>query len=320
VPGLIEVDSVVKRYGERVALAEVSLTVAPGEITGLLGPNGAGKSTLLSIVATLLTADAGRVTVAGHPLPAAARAARRVLGLVPQRTAVYPTLTARENLRFFARMYGLDRGPAEAAAGRALALVGLEGRADEPVARYSGGMARRLNVACGILHAPCAVLLDEPTVGVDPQSRERLFEAVTALAHAGAAVIYSTHYMEEAERLCGRVVLLDAGRVVAASSPAALIAGSGLPPRLHLRTRAPLVGAWLAGVAGARALGGDGACAGAEVALDDLGALPAVLLAAARTGGEVRDVLLHRPNLADVFFRLTGRELRDDDVPAGGTA
>ena len=306
-------EAVTKRYADRVALAGVSFTIAAGEIVALLGPNGAGKSTTLSIAATLLEADGGRVTIAGHRLPGAARAARRVLGLVPQRTAVYPSLTAAENLRFFGRMQGLGRSAAPAAAAVALALVGLEGRADELVSGYSGGMVRRLNVACGILHRPRVILLDEPTVGVDPQSRERIFEAVQALARAGAAVLYSTHYMEEAERLCDRVVLLDAGRVVAEGSPAALIERTGITPRLQLRTAAPLPDAWLAGVPGARLLDGDGA--DTWVALDESAAVPAVLQSAVRAGGDVRECALHRPSLADVFFTLTGRGLRDDDGP-----
>ena len=314
----IRLDGVSKRYGARPALTDVSFTVAAGEITGLLGPNGAGKSTALSIVATLLAPDTGRVEVAGHRLPDAATRVRRVLGLVPQRAAIYPTLTATENLRFFARMYGLDRHAGAAATARALALVGLDGRADEPVARFSGGMARRLNIACGILHGPRIVLLDEPTVGVDPQSRERIFDAVAALAHDGAAVLYSTHYMEEAERLCQRVILLDAGRVVSSGTPAALVAGSGMTPRLALRTTRPLPADWCASVPGATPIGGH-AC---EVTLTvpDGGTVPAVLLAAERAGATVTDMTLHHPNLADVFFALTGRELRDDDGRAGPTA
>ena len=314
----IAATGLVKRYGPRVALDGVGFAVEAGEVVGLLGPNGAGKSTALSILATLLAADGGTVEVAGHRLPAAAAAARHMLGFVPQRTAVYPTLTAAENLRFFARMQGLAGRDTAAAVARALVLVGLEGRAHEPVARFSGGMSRRLNVACGILHRPRVVLLDEPTVGVDPQSRERLFEAVLALAHDGAAVLYSTHYMEEAERLCGRVVLLDTGRIAAEGTPAALIAASGMTPRLHLRTARPLPAGWLAGVSGTRLLADGGL--ETTVAVADAAAVPTVLLSAARAGGEVRDVTLHRPNLADVFFALTGRALRDDDGPGPAPA
>jgi ABC-2 type transport system ATP-binding protein len=175
-------------------------------------------------------------------------------------------------------------------------------------------MARRLNVACGILHRPRVLLLDEPTVGVDPQSRERLFEAVAALAADGAAILYSTHHMEEAERLCARVVLLDDGRVVAEGSPVALVERSGMRPRLHLRTAAPLPAAWGPGVPGARLIERNGR--EAWVAVEDTGAVGAVLVAVAHAGVEVREFALHRPNLADVFFTLTGRALRDDQRPA----
>jgi len=308
---LIAVDGLVKRYGARTALAGISFSVSPGEIVGLLGPNGAGKSTTLSILATLLPADAGTVTVADHRLPEGARAIRRVIGFVPQRVAVYPTLTATENLHFFARMQGLPPNEARAAVAAALALVGLGERADEPVTRFSGGMRRRLNVACGVLHRPRVILLDEPTVGVDPQSRERLFDAVEALARDGAAILYSTHYMEEAERLCGRVVLLDAGRMVAEGTPASLIAGSGMTPRLRLHTTHALPPGWLAGIPGASLLGGEGS--DASIALANVADVAAVLVRAARAGGEVRRFSLHQPNLADVFFGLTGRALRDTD-------
>ena len=310
---MITVDGISKRYGARAALLGVSFTVGAGEIVGLLGPNGAGKSTMLSIVGTLRAADAGTVTVAGHRLPGEAVRARRLLGLVPQRVALYPTLTAAENLGFFARMYGLDRAARAAAVSDALALVGLEGRADEPIARFSGGMCRRLNVACGILHRPRVVLLDEPTVGVDPQSRERIFEAVVALARAGAAVLYSTHHMEEAERLCTRVVLLDAGHVVSAGTPATLVAAIGLTPRLALRTALPLPPDWLQGVPGVTQVAES--AHGVTLTVPDGALVPAVLLAAARAGAEVQEFILHRPNLADVFFALTGRALRDDDSP-----
>jgi ABC-2 type transport system ATP-binding protein len=314
VQAAIVVEGLVKRYAGRVALGGVTFDVGSGEIVGLLGPNGAGKSTMLSILATLLVADAGAATVAGHRLPGAAGAVRRAVGLVPQQTAVYPTLTAAENLRFFARMQGLGGAAATAAVQRALALIGLEGRADEPVWRFSGGMRRRLNLACGILHEPRVLLRDEPTVGVDPQSRERIFAAVGELARAGAAILYSTHDMEEAERLARRIVLLDRGQVAAAGTAAALVAAARLTPRLRLRTARVLPEHWLANVDGVRALAGTGTEAVVEVA--DTAVVPAVLRAAADAGGDVRELALHRPSLADVFFTLTGHALRDDESPA----
>jgi linearmycin/streptolysin S transport system ATP-binding protein len=306
----VVVEALTRRYGARVALAGIDFTVAPGEIVGLLGPNGAGKSTTLSILATLLHADSGRVVLGGHELPAAAAAARRLLGLVPQREAFYPTLTARENLVFFGRMQGLSGTALGDAIDRGLDMVGLARRADEPVGMLSGGMRRRLNLACGILHRPRIMLLDEPTVGVDPQSREHLFDAIVGLARDGAAIVYSTHHMEEAERLCARVVLLDAGRVMASGTPAALVTDAGMLPRLELRTARSLPAGWLTGLPGVGATTADGLRHLVE--LHALAAAPAVIAAAAAAGGEVQTLALHRPSLADLFFALTGKALRDE--------
>jgi len=305
----ISVDAVEKRYGDRRALRGVSFEVASGEIVGLLGPNGAGKSTTLSILASILAADAGRTMVAGCRLPADAASARRLVGYVPQSEALYPTLTARENLEFFGSMVGLTRAAAERAIADALTLVELEARAREPIATYSVGMRRRLNLVCGFLHEPRVLLLDEPTVGVDPQSRERMFDAIRGLAARGTAVLYSTHGMEEAERICGRVVLLDEGTVVAAGTPDELVAAAGLVPRIRLATRTPLPDGWLRDVPGARLAGRSDGPVDVEVkAIPDA---PAVVLAAARAGGDVLELAIHRPDLADVFFALTGRALRD---------
>jgi len=308
---LIVVEDVVKAYGARTALDRVCFSVHGGMVTGLLGPNGAGKSTTLSIIATLLVPDRGSVTVAGHRLPAEARPARRIIGLVPQRLALYPTLTATENLEFFSRMQGLRGREARAAVERVLALVALDGRAHEPVGQFSGGMRRRLNLACGILHRPRVVLLDEPTAGVDPQSRERIFEAVETLARDGAAVLYSTHYMEEAQRLCAQVVLLDDGHVVATGTPAELVAQTGMRPRVELRTAHPLPAGWLDAAPVARLVEHEGTAITLEVTHDP--DVASVLLAVVRAGGDVVEMSVHHPDLADAFFVLTGRALRDED-------
>ncbi len=310
VDALIEARAVTKRYGEREALRDVGFTVGSGEIVGLLGPNGAGKSTTLSILATLLAADSGEVRVGGHRLPAEGAAARRLLGYVPQREALYPPLSARENLRFFAALQGLARREANLRAAAVLDLVALGGRADEPISQFSVGMRRRLNLACGILHRPRVILLDEPTVGVDPQSRERIFDGVLELRRSGAAIVYSTHYMEEAERLCDRVVLLDVGRVVASGTPAELVAAARLKPRIVFRTSTPPAEGWEREVGGARIVSADPERVTVE--LEDRGAVPALLVAALRAGGEVAELELRQPNLADVFFMLTGRALRDE--------
>jgi len=300
------------RFGERQALDGLSFSVAAGEIVGLLGPNGAGKTTTLSVLATLRRPDAGAAEIDGHATTSAAAGARRALGYVPQNLALYPTLSARENVLFFARLFGLSRADARARADWALDLVGLADRADDAVSTFSGGMQRRLNLACGVLHRPRALLLDEPTVGVDPQSRERIFAAVREQAKDGAAVLYSTHYMEEAERLCDRVVLVDHGRVVASGTPAALIEEAGGGLRLEVTTRAPLPPGWLDGEP-SRALESDvreGAFR-CRVELVDLAGASAVLARAAAAGGGVTDFQLHQPSLQEVFMRLTGHELRD---------
>jgi ABC-2 type transport system ATP-binding protein len=313
VPSLIAVEELEKSYGTRHALGGVSFAVEGGEVVGLLGPNGAGKSTTLGILATLLPFDSGHVTIAGSSLPSEAAEARRMLGVVPQQVALYPTLSARQNLRFFARVAGLGARAAGEAIARALALVGLEERADEPVERLSGGMKRRLNLACGVLHRPRVILLDEATVGVDPQSRERVLDAVATLARDGAAVLYSTHLMEEAERLCGRVILLDRGRVVGSGTPAALVTTAGLMPRVQLSTARPLPPGWL-GTTGARVLEERGSDTVVEVA--SASTVPAVLASAMRAGEDVRELTFVRPTLADAFFALTGHAVRDDEDAA----
>jgi len=312
----IVVERLRKRYGTRTALADVDLKVDRGEIVGLLGPNGAGKSTALAILATLLAPDEGRVAIAGHELPKDARAARHALGFVPQDVALYPTLTGRENLLFFGRMLGLANGAAAAAATRVLDLVGLGPRADDPVEHYSGGMRRRVNLACGILHRPLVLLLDEPTAGVDPQSRERIHAAIAQLAHDGTAILTSTHDMEEAERLCDRTVLLDEGRVVAAGTTSDLASTSGIAASLSIRTLRPPPADWLDGLGSVRVVSANGTRA--TLVVEDPAALPVLLARAARAGGEVVELRFDRPTLADAFFKLTGRALRDDSDGNGG--
>jgi ABC-2 type transport system ATP-binding protein len=315
---LVRVDGLRVRYAERWALDGVTFAVGRGEVVGLLGPNGAGKTTTLSVLATLRAPDAGTAEVAGRAVDREPAQARRMLGLVPQQVALYPTLTARENLQFFARLLGLPRRERDEAVAGALAVAGLAERADDVVASFSGGMQRRLNLACALLHTPRVLLLDEPTVGVDPQSRERIFTAVRKQAAAGAAVLYSTHYMEEAERLCDRVVLIDHGRVVAAGRPAELVRQTARGLRLAVVTRRALPSGWLDGVDGARAVRADETVDAlarrgdvTEVAIDDLATAGRVLERAAAHGGEVVEFHLHQPSLQDVFIELTGRALRD---------
>ncbi len=315
---LVEVEDLRVSYGDRAALDGLSFSVAAGQMVGLLGPNGAGKTTTLSVLATLRRPSAGIARIAGHAVDREPAAVRRVLGMVPQTIALYPTLTARENVRFFGRLLGRRGTALEDAASAALDVAGLTERSDDIVATFSGGMQRRLNLACALLHTPRVLLLDEPTVGVDPQSRERIFNAVRAQAAGGTAVLYSTHYMEEAERLCDRVVLIDHGRAIANGTPADLVRAAGRSLRLAVTTRRELEPGWLNGIAGARVVAGPegdngGAVHGdtASVAIEELSIASAVLERAAARGGDVVEFHVYQPTLQDVFIDLTGRAPRD---------
>jgi ABC-2 type transport system ATP-binding protein len=313
----ISVDRLVVTRGGRCVLDGLTFDVASGEIVGLIGPNGAGKTTTLAVLSTLLASSAGDVRIAGHDLRSAARAVRRSIGRVPQDVAIYPTLTGRENVVFFARLGGVRGADAGRAAAAVLEQVGLAARADEPAATYSGGMQRRLSLACGLLGSPPVLLLDEPTVGVDPQSFESIVVAMRAHARGGAALLYSTHQMEEAEELCDRVVLIDRGRVVATGTPAQLIRAAVPGLLIDVVTDEVLPAGWLGELAGARASAapdgiGRGAASGSaiRIALEDVEVAPRVLERAARAG-TVLDFHVHRPSLHDAFLELTGHAPRD---------
>jgi ABC-2 type transport system ATP-binding protein len=220
---VISINDLVKKYGERVAVHGVSFSIEEGEIFGLLGPNGAGKTTILSILSTLLVPDGGNATINGHDVARETKQVKPLIGFVPQELALYQTLSAWDNLVFFGRIYGV-RGPSLTERITALlALVGLGDRAGDAVETFSGGMKRRLNIAAGLIHHPRILFLDEPTVGVDPQSRNFIFEHVERLNKEGMTIVYTTHYMEEAERLCDRVAIMDEGRVLALDTIQGLI-------------------------------------------------------------------------------------------------
>jgi ABC-2 type transport system ATP-binding protein len=219
---MLEARGLGKVFGRVVAVDGVSLTLQPGQLLSLLGPNGAGKTTTVSILAGLLRPDHGEVLIDGHRMAGDADPAKRRVGLVPQEVALYEELSARDNLRFFGGLYGFHGVVLERALLTVLGLVGLEDRARDRVATYSGGMKRRLNLAAGLLHDPDILLLDEPTAGVDPQSRLAIFENLEALKRRGKAILYTTHYMEEAERLSDRIVIMDHGQVIADDTLAGL--------------------------------------------------------------------------------------------------
>jgi ABC-2 type transport system ATP-binding protein len=224
---ILEARNLTKKYGDLTAVNDVNLAIQKGEIFGLLGPNGAGKTTIISMITGLLKPDSGRITVDGLDLQRNTYAVKAKLGLVPQELALYPTLSARDNLAFFGSIYGLGGKHLQERVDAMLAMVELADRANEAVKNYSGGMKRRVNIAAGLLHQPEVLFLDEPTVGVDPQSRNAIFETIEDLNRAGMTVIYTTHYMEEAQRLCHRVAIIDEGQIIALDTPQALIHSLG---------------------------------------------------------------------------------------------
>jgi ABC-2 type transport system ATP-binding protein len=301
-----------KSFGELEAVKGVSLQVARGEVFGLLGPNGAGKTTTISMLTALLEPTSGTVTVNGLDLATHTAEVKAQMGLVPQELALYMTLSARQNLMFFGRIYGLRGKELRNRVDEVLQIIDLTDRADDPVGKYSGGMKRRVNIAAGLLHRPQVLFLDEPTVGVDPQSRNAILESVEQLSTQGMGVLYTTHYMEEAQRLCHRVAIVDDGRIIAQDTPSALI----------------------------RSLGGGvvmlGVAAGTREDLADcIGQLPAVR-SVVRTDGVVKietqrfqealigalqitseldvrvtSLEILEPNLESVFLHLTGKKLRE---------
>jgi ABC-2 type transport system ATP-binding protein len=301
-----------KSFGENQAVKDISLQVARGEVFGLLGPNGAGKTTTISMLTGLLEPTSGSITVDGMDVKKHTNEVKAKMGLVPQELALYPTLSARQNLLFFGRIYGLKGKDLNQRVDEVLEMIGLTERANEAIDKYSGGMKRRVNIGAGLLHKPEVLFLDEPTVGVDPQSRNAIFESVEALNRVGMSVIYTTHYMEEAQRLCHRVAIVDTGKLIALDTPTALI----------------------------RSLGGGIIVIGLaegypEETVDQVAQLSAVK-AATRSDGELK-IETHRlqealmgilditnrldiritslellePNLESVFLHLTGKKLRE---------
>jgi ABC-2 type transport system ATP-binding protein len=308
----LSVDAISKRFGDLEAVRNVSFELVPGETYGLLGPNGAGKTTSISIIAGLLEPDGGVVTVAGQRLTTRTTEPKRKVGLVPQELAIYPDLTARENLRFFGRLYDLSGDALNKRIDRVLDVIGLTDRADDPAKEYSGGMKRRLNIGIGLLHEPMLLILDEPTVGVDPQSRNAILESVEQLSADGMAVLYTTHYMEEAERLCDRVGIIDEGELKAEGDRRSLTALIGQKDRIVVETGGhdeAIVRDLLeiAGVSDATSVERR-----LELLVEDAPArLGAVFDLLSRGGATVTSLEVIEPDLEAVFLHLTGRALRD---------
>jgi ABC-2 type transport system ATP-binding protein len=301
-----------KAFGEIQAVNGVGFEIAPGESYGLLGPNGAGKTTTISIVAGLLEPDAGETVVAEKRLTTKSVAAKSAIGFVPQELAIYLDLTGRENLTFFSRLYGLSARETRKRSDEVLEVIGLSERAGDQAKTYSGGMKRRLNIGIGLLHEPSLLILDEPTVGVDPQSRNAILESVEELGERGMAVLYTTHYMEEAERLCDRVGIIDRGELKAEGTRDELVALLGEHDKVHITAAGALEAAAkaCARIKSVEAASlGDGSI---ELMVKGAGAaLPEILTSASKAGAAVHSVEVEEPNLEAVFLHLTGRALRD---------
>jgi ABC-2 type transport system ATP-binding protein len=304
----LEVIDVHKHYGPIQALAGVSFQVSEGEMFGLLGPNGAGKTTLLSILSCLLAADRGEARLLGQRLTPGSREVRRLIGVVPQELAVYAELTARENLHFFGELYGLRGAPLRARVGQILEAIGLVERADSRVSTFSGGMKRRLNLGAALVHGPRLLLLDEPTVGVDPQSRNHIFEEVRRLNRLGTTVVYTSHYMEEVESLCKRIGIIDEGRLMACDTLPGLLQRLSGRIRFRADDLTPEVQAEIDGWSDCKLRHkSDGLY---ELECRDVKALLVRLLGALK-GARVELEEVQEPSLERVFLSLTGRRLRD---------
>jgi len=301
-----------KSFGELVAVRGVGFAVAAGETYGLLGPNGAGKTTTISMICGLLEADDGEVMLDGERISTKSVAARASLGYVPQELAIYPDLSGSENLTFFAELYGLGRAQARVRVDEILNVIGLRDRGGDPAGEYSGGMQRRLNIGIGLLHRPALLVLDEPTVGVDPQSRNAILEAVERLSREGMAVLYTTHYMEEAERLCDRIGIMDAGELKAEGTRRELVSLVGEHDRVTLAGAGDLQAGAAAAGGLARVLNAGAQDGMIELLVDDArGLLPELLATVAASGVAISSVEVQEPNLEAVFLHLTGRALRD---------
>jgi ABC-2 type transport system ATP-binding protein len=312
---IIEVRNLVKRYGELTAVDSVSFEVTEGEIFGLLGPNGAGKTTTIAILSSLIRPTSGSALVAGVDVVRESLAARSKIGVVPQEIALYPSLSARENLAFWGRMYGV---PSEALPRRIdeiLATVELAERAGNRIDTFSGGMKRRVNIAAGLLHRPDVLFLDEPTVGIDPQTRRSILDLVKDLNARGLSVLYTTHYLEEAEFLCDRIGIMDEGKMIAIGTRGELTAGIGMSEVITIAGDGLGGDAarWIEDLPGVQEV----SLLESEITINAKAGsnlLPALVERLSAGGARIHSIDVSAPNLESVFLHLTGKSLRDDEA------
>jgi ABC-2 type transport system ATP-binding protein len=305
---MIEIRGLVKSFGDIQALAGVDFTVNEGEIFGLLGPNGAGKTTTISIVAGLLNADSGSVRVSGLDNRRDAKRVKEMLGVVPQDIALYEELSGRENLLFWGGLYGLSGKRLREEADRVLDLVGLADRAKDPVRQYSGGMKRRLNLSAGLIHRPKVILLDEPTLGIDPQARLNILDIIRDGVSEGMTAIYTTHYLEEAEKLCDRIAIIDRGKILAQGTLKELVklAGEGSVVSVSGAFSKEQMSPLLKGVAVEHLENGS-----LRMLVPGQAELSGALGRLFSAGISIGEVSIQDPSLEGVFLKLTGKELRD---------
>jgi ABC-2 type transport system ATP-binding protein len=311
---LLEVQQLTKSFGTRKVVDDVSFSVRQGQTIGLLGPNGAGKSTTVNIICGLLQADSGHVKLSGQEMSAGNNQAKQKLGLVPQDLALFEDLSARENLKIFGALYGLTGKHLQARCDAVLELVSLSDRAKDKPATFSGGMKRRLNIAAALLHEPELLILDEPTVGVDPQSRNAIFDALEVLKSQGRSLIYTSHYMEEVERLADHIVIIDHGKLIANESPTDLFKRLPAHAALELQLSQPLIASQLQNLqqqAGVVHVESKNQGLQLVISLSDGGHALSLLNYLQNEGIQILHFATAKTNLEDIFLSLTGRSLRD---------
>jgi len=311
---MLEVRNLVKKYGEKLAVDDISFDIREGEIFSLLGPNGAGKTTTISILSTLFSPSAGDASILGYSVTKNPMEVKRLIGVVPQEIALYDDMTALENLNFWGEMYGLSGGTLKARVKELLEQIGLADRAKERIKTYSGGMKRRVNIAVGLMHKPRLLFMDEPTVGIDPQSRRAILDSVKALNKEGMTILYTTHYMEEAQELSDRVGIIDHGKLIALGTQSELTAQVGEMDTLilhlgenedpeHLAQALKTLNGVL------QANPSDHTIALVTPSAEEL--LAPVVSRANELGIKIHSIDMREPNLEAVFLHLTGRALRD---------
>lgn len=309
---MVEIKNLTKKYGSLTAVDDISLKIETGDLYGLLGPNGAGKSTTISIISTFIQPTSGDILVGGHSILTKSSAIRKLIGLVPQDVALYPTLTARENLSFFGKLYGLRGKDLSKKADEILETVGLRDRGNEKIDTYSGGMKRRINIGVGLMNDPKLLILDEPTVGIDPQSRNHILETVKYLNQRGMTVIYTSHYMEEVEFLCKHIGIMDQGKLIAQGSKEEVcaLAGNEETLTIHISQLSAQHFQQLQTILPEYTMHyGDGILTVLGRKIHSV--LGDILTILNTEKSKITSLDVQEPNLESVFLHLTGRALRD---------